>query len=121
MIESLIPAAKDTVSQKVIGYSKSKTYTRGKKNPKTISETVSIGIQAWEIGALLAAIALYEYVNGPGSFTQNLNPTLNPFLNPSTLPGGSQSNPGENLFYSGAYGAASELQNGINYLGGIKL
>ena len=58
-------------TQKVIGYSKSVTRKKGKKNPKFIQENVSVGIQAWEIGIILAGIAAYEYVNGAGSLIAN--------------------------------------------------
>lgn len=54
-------------TQRVIGYSRTKTYTKGKKNPKVISESLNVGIQAWELGILLASVAVYDYVEGPGS------------------------------------------------------
>ena len=50
---------------KVIGWTKTKVKHK-KKSDET--ETMSVGIQAWEIGALLIAVAAYEFVNGPGSF-----------------------------------------------------
>jgi hypothetical protein len=51
--------------QKVIGISGSKTKVtkKGSKN-----ESWSIGIQAWELGIILAGIAAYDYVEGGGSF-----------------------------------------------------
>lgn len=58
-------------TQRVIGYSWTKTYTKGKKHPKTISESGNIGIQAWELAALfagagigLASMGAYEYLTG---------------------------------------------------------
>jgi hypothetical protein len=59
-------------TQRVIGYTKSVSYRKGKKNPKLIQENLNIGIQAWEIGAILLGAAAYEYVNGPGSLVGNL-------------------------------------------------
>lgn len=49
---------------KVIGWTKTKVKHK-KKSDET--ETMSVGIQAWELGALLIAVAAYEFVNGPGS------------------------------------------------------
>lgn len=103
-------------TQKVIGISRS---TSKRSKTKTVNKSMSIGIQAWELAAFLAAISLYEYVSGPGSFSQNL---MTPWkLNTNSLPGNPGSNPGSDLFYSAIYGAASSLQGGINYLEGVKL
>ena len=64
-------AAYNMGTQRVIGYNRSKTYVKGKKNPKTISESLNIGIQAWEIGALAvgggilaSGIGVYESLTG---------------------------------------------------------
>ena len=70
-------------TQRVIGYTKSVTTRKGKKNPKLVQENLNIGIQAWEIGILVASIAVFDYVEGSGAFGQNLQsllttPTVNP-------------------------------------------
>lgn len=51
-------------TQRVIGYTKSVTRTKGKKNPKVIQENLNIGVQAWEIGILVAAAGAYYYLTG---------------------------------------------------------
>ena len=51
-------------TSRVIGYTKSTTYKKGKKNPKIIQENLNIGIQAWEVGFLIAAAGAYEYLTG---------------------------------------------------------
>ena len=64
-------------TQKVIGFSSSKTKVT-KKGSKT--ESLSVGIQAWELGIVLAGIAVYDYVEGGGSFfnfLQNHTPIPN--------------------------------------------
>jgi len=72
MIKPVLDAGVSLATQRVIGYSRTKTYTKGKKNPKVITESVNIGIQAWELGIVLASIAVYDYVNGPGSVASTL-------------------------------------------------
>jgi hypothetical protein len=67
-----IDVAENLATQRVIGYTKSVTYRKGKKNPKLIQENINIGVQAWEIGLILAGVAAYEYVNGAGSLMPNL-------------------------------------------------
>ena len=59
-----IEVASNMATQRVIGYSRSVTRTKGKKNPKIIQENLSIGIQAWEIGILVAAAGAYYYLTG---------------------------------------------------------
>ena len=63
--------AQNMATQRVIGFKRSVTYRKGKKNPKVVQEDVNIGIQAWELGIILAGIAVYEYVNGSGSLFNN--------------------------------------------------
>lgn len=48
-------------TQKVIGFSSSKTKTT-KKGTKT--ESLNVGIQAWELGILVAAAGAYYYLTG---------------------------------------------------------
>ena len=66
-----LDVASNLGTQRVIGFTRSVTRTKGKKHPKLIQESVNIGLQAWEIGAILAGVALYEYVNGAGSLLNN--------------------------------------------------
>lgn len=68
---TILQGAGQLATQRVIGWSKSKSYTKGKKNPKVIQENTNVAIQAWEFGALLAGGALligaagaYEYLTG---------------------------------------------------------
>lgn len=75
-----VDVAANMATQRVIGYSRSVTKTTGKKHPKVIQENLNIGIQAWELGVVLAGIAVYDYVEGGGSFFnifQNLTPIPN--------------------------------------------
>ena len=51
-------------TSRVIGYTKSISYKKGKKNPKVIQENLNIGIQAWEVGFLIAAAGAYEFLTG---------------------------------------------------------
>lgn len=51
-------------TQRVIGYTKSVTRTKGKKNPKVIQENVNVGIQAWELAILIASAGAYYYLTG---------------------------------------------------------
>ena len=59
-----LDVAQNLATQRVIGYSRSVTRTRGKKNPKVITENLNVGIQAWEIGILVAAAGAYYYLTG---------------------------------------------------------
>ena len=59
-----LDVAHNLATQRVIGYTKSVTRTKGKKNPKVIQENLNIGIQAWEIGVLVAAAGAYYYLTG---------------------------------------------------------
>ena len=59
-----IDVMQNMATQRVIGYSVSKTKYKKKS---VVQENLNIGIQAWELGIVLAGIAVYEYVNGPGS------------------------------------------------------
>ena len=52
-------------TQKVIGFSSTKTKIT-KKGSKI--DSLSVGIQAWELGIVLAGIAVFDYVEGGGSF-----------------------------------------------------
>ncbi len=68
---SLLKGAGQLATQRVIGWSKSKSYVKGKRNPKVITEQTNVAIQAWEIGALAAGFSLligaagaYEYLTG---------------------------------------------------------
>jgi len=70
-----LSVAENMAAQRVIGYSRTVTRTKGKKNPKVIQENLNVGVQAWEIAALLGGVAIYEYVNGPGSLLNNLIPS----------------------------------------------
>lgn len=69
MIGKALDIGTDAAAQRVIGYSKSVTKTR--KN-KVTTESYNIGIQAWELGILLAAAAVYDYVNGPGTVAETI-------------------------------------------------
>lgn len=85
--------AQNMATQRVIGFKRSVTYRKGKKNPKVVQEEVNIGIQVWELGIILAGVALYEYVNGSGSVMNNFTQSLGGFTSPNgspiiTLPGG---------------------------------
>lgn len=51
-------------TQRVIGFTRTVTRTKGKKNPKVIQENLNIGIQAWELGVLIAAAGAYYYLTG---------------------------------------------------------
>ena len=81
---SVVPAAAKTIetvaTQRVIGYTKSVTRTKGKKNPKVIQENLNIGIQAWELGILIAAAGAYYYLTGDKISNVALN-TLPPIGN----------------------------------------
>ena len=79
-----LSVAENMGTQRVIGYSRTVTKTKGKKNPKVIQENLNVGVQAWEIGALLGGVALYEYVNGPGSLLNNLFPSSSVPVSQST-------------------------------------
>lgn len=59
-----LDVAQNLGTHRVIGYSRSVTRTKGKKNPKVIQENLNIGIQAWEIGILIAAAGAYYYLTG---------------------------------------------------------
>jgi len=72
-------------TQRVIGYTKSVTTRKGKKNPKLVQENLNIGIQAWEIGILVASIAVFDYVEGAGAFGSNLQSLL---TSPTAIPQG---------------------------------
>ena len=66
-----LSVAENMATQRVIGYSRTVTRTKGKKNPKVIQENLNVAVQVWEIGVILAGIAVYEYVNGSGSLFNN--------------------------------------------------
>ena len=66
-----LSVAENMAAQRVIGYSRTVTRTKGKKNPKVIQENLNVAVQVWEIGVILAGIAVYEYVNGSGSLFNN--------------------------------------------------
>lgn len=59
-----IDVAQNMATQRVIGYSISKTKYKKKS---VVQENLNIGVQAWEIGVILVGIAAYEYVNGGSS------------------------------------------------------
>lgn len=59
-----IDVASNLATQRVIGYTRTVTKTTGKKHPKTVSENLNIGIQAWELGILVAAAGAYYYLTG---------------------------------------------------------
>jgi hypothetical protein len=81
-----IDVAQNMATQRVIGYSRTVTRTKGKKNPKVIQENLNIGIQAWELGIIMVGLAAYEYVNGPGTASGNFaNYLFTLPLNPSAL------------------------------------
>lgn len=56
--------ASNMATQRVIGYTKSVSRKTGKKNPKIIQENLNVGIQAWELGILVAAAGAYYYLTG---------------------------------------------------------
>lgn len=59
-----LQVAENFGTQRVIGYTRTVTRTKGKKNPKVIQENLNVGIQAWEIGVLVAAAGAYYYLTG---------------------------------------------------------
>lgn len=59
-----IDVASNMATQRVIGYTRTITRKKGKKNPKIIQENLNIGIQAWELGILIAAAGAYYYLTG---------------------------------------------------------
>ena len=61
-------------TQKVIGINKSITKHSKKKDTQT---SINIGIQAWEVGGIIASIGAYEFLTN-NSFKDLLG-TLNPF------------------------------------------
>lgn len=73
-----VDAAANMATQRVIGYSRSVTKTSGKKHPKVIQENLNIGIQAWELGILIAAAGAYYYLTGDkiSSVALNIMPPL---------------------------------------------
>ena len=75
-----LDVAHNLATQRVIGYTKSVTRTKGKKNPKVIQENLNIGIQAWELGILIAAAGAYYYLTGDKISNVALN-TLPPIGN----------------------------------------
>ena len=81
--DKALDVGQNLATQKVIGYSRSVTRKKGKKNPKIIQENISVGIQAWEIGIILAGVAAYEYVNGSGSLLENLTSGIKVNQDPS--------------------------------------
>ena len=64
MAGKALQVAENFGTQRVIGYTKSVTRTKGKKNPKVIQENLNVGIQAWELGILIAAAGAYYYLTG---------------------------------------------------------
>lgn len=75
-----IEIASNMATQRVIGYSRSVTRTKGKKNPKIIQENLSVGIQAWELAVIVAAAGAYYYLTGDKISNIALN-TLAPIGN----------------------------------------
>ena len=84
-------AAYNLGTQRVIGFSKTKTYTKGKKNPKQITETSNVAIQAWEIAALgasvgigMAGLGAYEFLSGHtlGDFVSDVKTSV---INTNTI------------------------------------
>lgn len=63
--QQAMQGAYNLATQQVIGYSKSKTTTT-KKSVKT--ESTNIGIQAWEIGGILAGLGILEAADGAYEF-----------------------------------------------------
>jgi hypothetical protein len=67
--DKILESGQNLATQKVIGYSyHTRKVKGGKRHPEEIQESLSIGIQAWEAAALLAGVALFDYVEGAGSF-----------------------------------------------------
>lgn len=91
-----IEVASNMATQRVIGYSRSVTRTKGKKNPKIIQENLSIGIQAWELGILIAAAGAYYFLTGDKVTDMVSNAALN------TLP------PIGNIQSNGTFGNLSQ-------------
>ena len=102
MISKGLDIAQNLGTQKVIGYSRSVTKTTGKKHPKVITENMSVGIQAWEIAAIIASVGVYDIINGPGGFESWLFGMLG--YNPVT----GQANPGSLLSVSGPSNPAQQ-------------
>jgi hypothetical protein len=64
MAAKALDVGQNLATQRVIGYTRSVTRTKGKKNPKVIQENLNVGIQAWELGILIAAAGAYYYLTG---------------------------------------------------------
>lgn len=115
-----LDVGQNIATQKVIGYTRTVTRTKGKKNPKTITESMSVGIQAWEIAALIASVGIYDIINGPGGFESWIFSLLG--YNPNT----GQANPGSLLSISGPSNPAQQasfnfldsVASGVQGLGG---
>ena len=70
MTNPVVQGVENLATQKVVGYSARKRTVSKKGTVK--EEIVSVGIQAWELGILLAAVAVYDYVEGPGSVASTI-------------------------------------------------
>lgn len=118
--EKIAKAAESLATQRVIGYSRTTVRTKGKKNPKTITENVNVGIQAWEIAALIASVGVYDIVNGPGGFEAWLFSMLG--YNPNTgqaTPGSLLSiSPPSNPAQQASFNILDSIASGVQGAGG---
>lgn len=107
------------VNQKVIGFSTTKTKI-SKRSTKT--ESLSVGVQAWEIAALIAAAGIYDFANGPNTVVSWLdklfgyNPSTGQVSPGSLLSISGPSNPAQWSFYDAIYGASQGVQGAGGWL-----
>ncbi len=62
--------AENLATQRVIGFHR--TVKKVTKKKETIDD-VNIGLQAWEIGIIIASIAAYDYVEGQGALASSVS------------------------------------------------
>ena len=107
------------LNQKVIGFSTTKTKI-SKRSTKT--ESLSVGVQAWELAALIAAAGIYDIANGPGGFASwidnfiGYNPNTGQAVPGSPLSISGPSNPAQWSFYDAIYGASQGVQGAGGWL-----
>lgn len=107
----MLNGIESVATQRVIGFTRSVTKTRGKKNPKVTTESVNVGVQLWEVGAVVAAVGIYDIANGPGRFMSSVLS----FLGYNSQTG--QANPGSLLSVSSPTNPAQEASfNFLDYL-----
>ena len=120
MIKTIGENVQSVAAQRVIGFTRSVSYQKGKR--KFVQESVNVGVQAWEIGAIIAAAGIYDLANGPGGFASwvdnfiGYNPSTGQVNPGSLLSVSAPSNPAQQASFSILDYLASGLQSGINHL-----